>query len=80
MKKLYEVEVTHTVYVVADSESEAETVALRGIADIDDTPRVYPNEVTESTPVSLGWRDSVPFGSDEQRTVGQILDDISQKS
>ena len=40
MKKLYVVEVEHSVYVMAESESEAEDVALRGIADVDDTPRV----------------------------------------
>lgn len=80
MKKLYEVEVEHTVYVMAESESEAEDVALQGIADVDDTPRVYTNEVIESTPVSRDWRGSVPFGSDDRRTVGQILEDIAPKS
>lgn len=80
MKKLYVVEVEHSVYVMAESESEAEDVALRGIADVDDTPRVYPSELTYTEPVSRDWRGSVPFGSDDERTVGQILEDMAPKS
>ncbi len=80
MKKLHVVKVEHTVYVMAEDEFEAEVVALQGIADVDDTPCVYSREVTYTEPVGSYWRNSVPFGSDNQRTVARILEGIAPKS
>jgi hypothetical protein len=63
MKKLYEVTVTY--YVMAESEDEAECVdTLHG-----DTTK----EVERATSVDELWWHAIPFGGDDDRTCGVIL-------
>lgn len=73
MNKLYVVDVKHTVYVMAEDPLEAEAVALRGIREFGDDPACLASEVGIG-PIDPEWRDAVPFGSGDDRTVSQIAE------
>lgn len=73
MKKLYVVEVQYTVYVMAEDERDAERTARRGIREYGDEPVCSASEV-KGGPVDLDWRNAMPYGSDDGRTVAQILE------
>lgn len=79
MKKLYVIDVNHTVYALAESEKEAEREGVRGIHDCGDEPIVSAREVTRG-PIDPGWQGAIPYGSDENQTVSQILRLNTQKS
>lgn len=79
MKKLYVVDVQHTVYVMAEDEKGAEREAVKGIHDCGDAPTLCASEMT-CGPVDPSWRGSIPFGSDDDRTVNDILNSNAQKS
>jgi hypothetical protein len=72
MKKLYVVDVTHTVYVVAEDPQEADRTARRGIREYGDDPICSASEVKDG-PIDPDWRDAVPYGGEDERTVSQIL-------
>ena len=72
MKKLYVVDLEHSVYVMAESEEDAEQTAIRGIREYGDTPRVTASEA-RSGPIPRDWRNSIPFGSDDDRTVEDLI-------
>ena len=79
MKKLFVVEVQHTVYALAEDEKEAEREAVKGIHDCGDEPNVSASEVTGG-PIDPEWRDAIPYGSNEDGTVSDILKSNAQKS
>ena len=72
MKKLYVVDIQHTIYVMAEGEDSAEEVATRGIREFGDTPHVSAVECGGG-PVDPEWLGSIPFGEDSDRTVADIL-------
>ena len=73
MKKLYEV--TIRMYVMAKHEMDARDVAIREagyeMCDID---------VHEASSYSPKWKGAIPFGSDDDKTVDQIICDFSAGS
>lgn len=74
MKKLYVVDVQHTVYVMAETPEEAERLARRGIREYGDEPACAASEVKDG-PIDSDWRDALPFGcEDDGRTVAQIAE------
>lgn len=74
MKKLYEVEVELTIYVMAESESEAVDIAQEHAKEeIDNLPKFnFTAARPECCPTS--WEDGYPYGSYENNTVGEILE------
>lgn len=71
MKKLYVVDVQHTVYVMAEDERAAEREALAGIREFGDEPDCTVNEV-KRLPVDPEWANAIPYGSEDERTVSQV--------
>ncbi len=72
MKKLFVVDVRHTVYVLAEDEEEAGQVAVKGIHDCGDEPTISAHEVRNS-PVPRDWLGAVPYGGEDEKTVAAIL-------
>lgn len=78
-KKLYRVEVAFSVYVLAESDSDAETEARAAY-------KHYPDECGEPDSIATllhgvgsvppEWLDALPFGADDgdERTVRQVLE------
>lgn len=73
MKKLYVVDVQHTVYVMAEDLREAEWTARRGIRENVDEPTCSVSEI-KGGPIDPDWRQAIPYGSDDERTVGKIVE------
>lgn len=73
MKKLYVVDMQHTVYVMAEDERDAEREARRGIREYGDDPVCSVSEV-KGGPIDPGWSDAIPYGSENDRTVAQIVE------
>lgn len=65
-KRLYQVRIT--AMVMADNEEEAETAAFDEMDRYNVTANVI---IADSTP--LDWHDAIPFGADDERTVGELL-------
>lgn len=73
MKKLYEVEVELTLYVMAESEGEAVDVAQsHADEEIDNVPSFNFSAIRPEHCLA-GWKDIYPYGSDLDNTVGEIL-------
>lgn len=73
MKKLFEVTVTKTIYVIAEDGREAELEAMtyesEENGDID-----VSREITSIDQVSEEWKDALPFGGEEEEvTIRQML-------
>ena len=67
MKKLYEVQMT--VYVMAEDENEACSIATQFDVDIPSEDC----EIYEACVVPTVWLDSIPYGSDDDKTCWEIL-------
>ena len=72
MKKLFVVDVQHTVYVLAEDEAEAGREGVKGIHDCGDESRILAQEV-KNGPVLRDWLGAVPYGGEDEKTVGEIL-------
>ena len=76
MKKLYEVEITTTAYVVADDEESAEE-EIRSVGRLSDELGDWDiNAVEYTRPITgLAWgAHCIPFGGgDDERTLGEWL-------
>lgn len=73
--KLYMVQVTKIVYVLAENERQAELdgpgyAADEGSADVE----VYETNSIEST--DPDWRDAIPYGGAEDKTCRQIFEEL----
>ena len=64
MKRLYDVEIR--VFVMAEDEEEARQIATR---------ECQPEEADaeEAGSVDVFWWDSIPYGSDDDKTCGKIM-------
>jgi len=72
-KRLYEVTIEHTLFVMAESRQEAKGEALRNVRE-EGPESVIPREVTSHRhPVPPHWRDSYPWGGDLDKTVGELV-------
>lgn len=76
MSKLWRVTVEHEYFVTADDEFAAERIARENcssaLRDFDDRD-VWVSEVSELKTVPNEWRDSLPYGGDDDLTCEQIL-------
>jgi hypothetical protein len=73
MKKLYEVDLSITVYVVAETEGQIKDVLFKeSIHDIFDLNFVD-IEASPATSVIAEWGSSSPFGDDEDLTCDEYL-------
>lgn len=72
-KRLWAVDVETTLYVMAKTKEKAENMANE-ILTSDESFEVWardpPQRINE---VEADWRDSIPYGSDDNLTVAQIL-------
>lgn len=59
MKRLYKVSIEHTIYVLADTESDARYIARHRTRD--DDPRLVTYEVDSESQIEAQWRNAVPF-------------------
>ena len=67
MKKLYEVQMT--VYVMAEDEAQAHFAAIDNGVEIP----FEDCEIYEARVVPAAWIDSIPYGSDDDKTCWEIL-------
>lgn len=75
-KKLYEVEIRRTVYVMAEDESDAADEAERAdeTSDSIEAMQVKPGHIPRD-----GWgRGSLVWGSDEDLTLGAAIDAVKR--
>jgi hypothetical protein len=76
MKKIFEVTVTKTLYVLADDEHEAELEAKTYESEDDGDVQVG-SEITSLEQVDDNWRDSIPFGDqDGDMSIRQLLEPL----
>jgi len=78
MKKLYEVTVEHTVYVMAEDDNEAKWEAELALDD--SRYDIQPDSVIASrvkSYIDKEWRDGQPYNqdADDERTCAEILED-----
>lgn len=75
MKKLYTVEVNTTIWVVAEDQLSAEETAREALTVDPESCGVtfYAAEFASDSPPAE-WRESIPFGSDDDRTVQEWID------
>lgn len=73
MKKLYEVEIELHMYVMAENESEAISVAQRNVKDEADNLSDFDFAANRTTCCYANWENEYPYGADTNDTVGEIL-------
>lgn len=72
MKKLYEVEIDDHAYVMAENSTEAEAEVRYELSKSDINMDAY-----EVHGRCYGdWKDAIPFNSDDDKTVGQICEEL----
>lgn len=79
MKRLYRVEVTGELFVLAEDDREAERLAASHVNDDRDVFLVHGKPVTEFDILSTDERESLPWGAERgepERTVGELYDEI----
>ena len=72
-KKLFKVEIDDLVYVMAKSCTEAEAEARYEISKSD--IKMYAYEVKEDR-YDSDWKDAIPYNSDDDKTVGEICEEL----
>lgn len=63
MPKLYEVEVSYIVYVVADDLMAAEEIGAQ-YAHENNEPSTYANEIESADKIDPTWKDALPYKED----------------
>jgi hypothetical protein len=71
--RLYEVTLTTVVYVMAENGAEACRIAKSHASD-EEPDSHEATEITGMDGVPRAWRDSIPYGEEQDRTVRQILE------
>jgi hypothetical protein len=77
MNKLYRVEISYGIYVLADNDQQAERIATtclrRNLSECGE-PDIICTPIKSLSSVVPEWRDSIPFGDDTQDlTIAQII-------
>ena len=67
--KLFDVEACIRLIVVARSEREAERIATDNLVDELDGAHVLASEVSSIDNVDPEWKDALPYGAHDERTV-----------
>ncbi len=71
-KKLYEVEIEDRIYVMAESSAEAEAVAMSEFKyDFE-----FDYNAFETDTCFHVWQNEIPYNSDDNKTVGQICEEL----
>ena len=80
MKRLYVVDVSAELYVLADDESDAEDVAQDVVRNGDTETDAAARLVEPGHQVPRDWRDAYPWGNADaaERTVAQIVETLSE--
>jgi hypothetical protein len=71
--KLFRVEVSKVIYVLAENEAEAEFDAP-GHAEEESSADVFVSEANTFEAVESEWRDALPYGSDGDMTIRQFFE------
>ena len=73
--KLWQVNIERSIFVVADTENDAERIALRNEREecYNDPDFVNAFEVTDIARVPKVWRDDRPYGENGGKTIADIL-------
>ena len=82
MKRLYQVLLEATVYVVAEDEDEAEQIALDGTHRSEIIFDPSAREIQKENQIDGGWNNAIPFGDTEfvgDKTCPEVLMDILEK-
>jgi hypothetical protein len=67
--KVYRVEIDLTVYVVAEDHVQAESIAKLAMREEADNALACSYRVTDPDDIDSEWRDSLPYGNHEEKTV-----------
>lgn len=70
MKKLYEVSADLILYVMVEDEREAEIIGKSQLYEEMDNADI---NAYKADSILAIWSDSVPYGSDDNRTCGEII-------
>lgn len=75
MKRLFEVTVEKTIYVLAEDEAEAELEAKTYEGE-EDAENVMAREITSANQIPGEYMDTLPYGNDEgpEMTLAQIME------
>lgn len=79
MKVLYDVEVSGHMYVMAETYGEAESIARMHLTD-EPSISFDANDVIEDDGIWSGWENALPYGSDDNRTVRQLMEDAIKEA
>jgi len=73
MKKIFEVLIEKTIYVLADDEAEAELEAKTYETE-EEGDAISCREIRGVEQIPVSFRDSLPYGGEEDLTLQQILE------
>lgn len=76
-KKLYRVDVSFTLYVLADDSFGARDLAQQHVRE-ESPDETYATEITDPLHIDSDWRNALPYGGDEDKTCLQILEERPQ--
>lgn len=72
MRKLFKVEIERTVMVMAEDEKEAERLALYYERE-EEAENTFLSVVKDLSEVTDDWKESIPYGSEDDQTCEQLL-------
>ena len=75
MKKLFEVEIESQMYVMAENRSQAEKVAREEVEINDNVYELDYFAVEAGTHLLAGFEDTIPYNSDDDKTVGELIEE-----
>lgn len=70
---IYHVQLEIDIYVLADSEAEAEAVAIHTAAKSEMPEVALLRQVTSLQEVPDDWKRSIPWGTDDDKTLAELL-------
>lgn len=81
MKKLYRVGWQGTCYVMAESEKDAQSVAMNALLSCDGDGcgvEAWADIETGEYGLDRGWKGAIPFNSDDERTVDELFAELKE--
>jgi hypothetical protein len=78
VRKLWRAAITYEAIIVANDQAEAEKVLREQVRDIraNEVAETVIWELKHKRMVPPEWRSEVPYGASEDRTVGEIADEL----
>ena len=74
MKKLYEIEAELILYVMAEDENEAKSVAMRNVQEECKNLQEFDLSVVRPSALFANWQNEYPYNSDDNNTVKEIFE------